>query len=58
MTKWNSIFPDLIHAADGSWLAITRPGTPVRVGAWEATEDEAVAKFNDAYRRLETLVSE
>jgi hypothetical protein len=38
-------------------LAVTRPGTPVRVGAWGATEDEAAARFNDAYRWLERLVT-
>jgi len=57
MMRWNSIFPKIIRAADGSWLAVARPDSAVRVGAWGDTEEEAIANFNDAYRRLESLVS-
>lgn len=52
MTLTPPLNPILIQATDGSWLAIADPSSPVTVGAWESTKEQALDEFNAALTRL------
>lgn len=47
-----NVVPTLIPTADGSWLAVSGPDSPVRVGALEETEELARSRFQEAVVRV------
>ena len=52
----DNIVPNTIRRANGGWLAVAPPGARFKIGTTGSTEQEAVERFQAAWREwTETL---
>lgn len=49
--------PLVIHAEDGSWLAVSPEGASLHIGALAATREDAVSAFHRSVRMTEEAIT-